>query len=178
MKEQCLPSHRSTIFHSSLQAHVTIENMIHRLGAWLNKKTILASVKHHQAQRTGQNPPSTAWRSTRATPTHRTSAPLPWYRQLTIHAALEQSIFNQRTTQDPVLAAALQMEAQDVTSTSNSSTSTDTQSSYQFLSDESSGDDDCSDGQVRYGEFDRSHRNSRPKVKMKQVHGRTFSTLS
>jgi hypothetical protein len=26
--------------------------------------------------------------------------------------------------------------------------------------------------------FDRSHRNSRPKVKMKQDHSRTFSTLS
>jgi hypothetical protein len=61
MKEQCLPGHRSTIFHPSLQAHVTTENTIHGLGAWLrlNKKTILASVKH-QAQRTGRNPPPAA----------------------------------------------------------------------------------------------------------------------
>jgi hypothetical protein len=179
MKEQCLPSHQSTIFHSSLQAHVTTENTIHRLGAWLrlNKQTILASVKH-QAQRTSQNPPSTARRSTRAAPTHRTSDSLPRYRQLTIHAALEQSILNQRHAQDPVLVAALQMEAQDDNSTSASRTSTDTQSSYQSSSDESSGDDDSSGEQVRYGEFDCSHRNSRPKVKMKQIHGRTFSTLS
>jgi hypothetical protein len=66
MKDQCLPSHRSTIFHSSFQAHVTTENTIHRLGAWLrlNKTTILASVKH-QAQRMGQNnPPSISRRST------------------------------------------------------------------------------------------------------------------
>jgi hypothetical protein len=183
MKEQCLPSHRSTIFHTSLQAHVTTEKTtIHRLGAWLrlNKQTILASVKH-QAQRMGQNPPSTARRSNRAAPTHRTSASLPRYRQLTIHAALEQSILNQRNAhQDPVLAAALQMEDQDDTSTCSSSTSTNTQSSYHSSSDESSEDDDSSDEQGRrFGGFDRSHRNSRPnKVKMKQAHSRTFSTLS
>jgi hypothetical protein len=183
MKAQCLPSHRSTIFHSSFQAHaVTTENTIHQLGAWLrlNKTTILASVMKHQAQRTGQNPPPTARRSTRAAPTHRTSASLPRYRQLTIHAALEQSIvLNQRNAQDPVLAAALQIEAQDDISTSaSSSTSTDTQSSYRSSSEESSEDDDSSDGPVRFGGFDRSHRNSRPKVKMKQAHSHTFSTLS
>jgi hypothetical protein len=179
MKEQCLPSHRSTIFQSSFQAHVTTENTIHRLGAWLrlNKQTILASMKH-RAHRMGQNPPSTARRSNRAAPTHRTSASIPRYRQLTIHAALEQSILNQCNAQDPVLAAALQMEGQDDTSTSASSTSTNTQSSYHSSSDESSEDDDSSDEQVRFGGFDRNHRNSRPKVKMKQAHSRTFSTLS
>jgi hypothetical protein len=140
------PYYRSTIFHPSFQAHVTTENTIHRLGAWLrlNKQTILASVKH-RAQRMGQNPPSTAGRSNRAAPTHRTSASLPRYRQLTIHAALEQSILNQRNAQDPVLAAALQLEDRDDTSTSASSTSTDTQSSYHSSSAESSEDDDSCD---------------------------------
>jgi hypothetical protein len=95
-----------------------------------------------------------------------------------IHAALEQSILNQRNAQDPVLAAALQMEAQDDISTSASSTSTDTQRSYHSSSDESSEDDESSDGPVRFGEFDRSHRNSRSKVKMKQARSCTFSTLS
>jgi hypothetical protein len=70
------------------------------------------------------------------------------------------------------------MEAQDDISTSASSKSTDTQSSYHSSSDESSKDDDCCDGKVRVGGFDRIHRNSRPKVKMKQVHSRTFSTVS
>jgi hypothetical protein len=48
MKDQCLPAHRSSIFHSSFQAHVTIENTIHLLAAWirLNKQTILASAQH------------------------------------------------------------------------------------------------------------------------------------
>jgi hypothetical protein len=79
----------------------------------------------------------------------------------------------------PVLAAALQLEAQDESYTSASSTTTDTESSYLSSSDESSEDDDSNDGQERYGEFDRSHRNSRPKeVKMKHFHSRTFSTLS
>jgi hypothetical protein len=87
-------------------------------------------------------------------------------------------MINQRNMQDPVLAAALQLEAQDESSTSASSTSTGTASSYLSSSDESSKDDDSSDGQERYGEFDRSHRNSRPKVKMKHFHSRTFSTLS
>jgi hypothetical protein len=76
------------------------------------------------------------------------------------------------------LAAALQMEDQDETSTSASRISTGTESSYISSSDGSSEEDDISDVQVRYGEFDRSHRNSRPKVEMKQVHSRTFSTLS
>jgi hypothetical protein len=179
MKEQCLPGHRSSIFHSSFQAHVTTENTIHRLGALirLNKKTILASVQH-QDQRTGRTTRSFHRRSNRAAPTHRTSASLPRYRQLTLLAALEQSMINQRNVQDPVLAAALQLEAQEETSTSVSRTSTDTKSSYLSSSDESSEDDDSSDGQVRYGEFDRSLRNSRPKVKMKHLHSRTFSTLS
>jgi hypothetical protein len=70
------------------------------------------------------------------------------------------------------------MEDQDETSTSALRTSTGTESSYISSSDDSSEDDDISDVQVRYGEFDRSHRNSRPKVKMKHSHCRTFSTLS
>jgi hypothetical protein len=179
MKDQCLPGHRRSIFHSSYQAHITIENTIHRLGAWikLNKQTILASVQHqdHRMGRTTQAPNR---RSSCAAPTHRMSASLPWYRQLTLHSLLEQSMLNQRNTQDPVLAAALQMEDQDETSTSASRTSTDTESSYLSSSDESSEDDDSSDGKVRYGEFDRSHRNSRPKVKMKHSHSHTSSTLS
>jgi hypothetical protein len=92
-------------------------------------------------------------RSPRAAPTHRTSAPLPRYRQLALHSLLEQSVLNQRNAQDPVLAAALQMEDQDETSTSASRTSTDTASSYISSSDESSEDDAISDVQVRYGEF-------------------------
>jgi hypothetical protein len=177
--DQCLPAHRSSIFHSSFQAHVTIENTIHRLGAWirLNKKTILASVQH-QDQRMGRTTRPSQRRSNRAAPTYRTTASLARYRQLTLNAALEQSIINQRNAQDPVLAAVLQMEAQEESSTSDSSTSTDTESSYLSSSDESSEDDDISEGQERYGEFDRSHRNSRPKVKMKHVHSRSFSTLS
>jgi hypothetical protein len=74
--------------------------------------------------------------------------------------------------------AALQTEDQDETSTSASRTSTGTESSYISSSDENSEDDDSSDGQERYGEFDRSHHNSRTKVKMKHFHSRTFSTLS
>jgi hypothetical protein len=167
-EDQCLPGHQRSMFHSSFQAHVTIEITVHRLGAWigLNKKrtTTLASVQH-QDQCTGR---SAAWspprQSTRAAPTNRTSS-LPRYRHLTLHAALEQSRINQHSSvQDPVLAAALQLlEAQDKTSTSASRTSTNTDSSYHSSSNESSKDDDSSDGQVRYGELDCSHRNSRPK---------------
>jgi hypothetical protein len=87
-------------------------------------------------------------------------------------------MINQRNVQDPVLAAVLQMEAQEESSTSALRTSTATESSYLSSSEESSEDDDSSDGQERYGEFDRSHRNSRPKVKMKHFHSRSFSTLS
>jgi hypothetical protein len=179
MKEQCLPGHHSSIFHSSFQAHVTAENTIHRLGAWiwLNKKTILATVQH-QDQRTGRTTRSSHRRSNRAAPTHRTSASLPRYRQLLLSAALEQSLINQRNVQDPVLAAALQLEAQDESSTSASSTRTDTESSYLSSSDESSKVDDSSDGQERYGEFDRSHRNSRPKVKMKDSHSCSYIVYS
>jgi hypothetical protein len=139
MKEQYLPGHQHSIFHSSYQAHVTIENMIHRFGGWirLNKQTILASVQH-QDQRMGRNTQAPNRRSTRASPSHRTSASLPRYRQLTLHSLLEQSIINQRQAQDPVLAAALQMEDQDETSTSASTTSADTECSYLSSSDESS----------------------------------------
>jgi hypothetical protein len=70
MKDQCLPGHRHSIFHSSFQAHVTIKNTIHRLGAWikLNNKTILASVQH-QDQRMGRNTNVPNQQSTRAAPT-------------------------------------------------------------------------------------------------------------
>jgi hypothetical protein len=93
MKDQCLPGHRRSIFYSSYQAHVTIENTIHRLGAWikLNKQTILASVQH-QDQRMGRTTQAPKRRFTRAAPTHRTSASLPRYRQLTLHSLLEQNI--------------------------------------------------------------------------------------
>jgi hypothetical protein len=167
-------------FSSKFSGSRHIENTIHRLGAWLrlNKKTILASVQH-QDQRMGRTARPSQRRSNRAAPTHRTTASLPRCRQLTLHAALEQSIINQRNAQDPVLAAVLQMEAQDVSSaSSDSSTTADTESSYLSSSDESSQDDDSSEGQERYGEFDRSHRNSRPKVKMKNIHSCSFSTLS
>jgi hypothetical protein len=56
---------------------------------------------------------------------------LPQYRQLTLDSALEQSITlnHQLNAQDPALAVALEMGAQDETSsTSTSRTSTDTES--------------------------------------------------
>jgi hypothetical protein len=78
MKDQCLPGHRSSIFDSSFQAHVTIKNTIHHLGAWirLNKKTILASVQH-QDQWMGRTTRPSQQRSSRAPPTHRSTASLP-----------------------------------------------------------------------------------------------------